>query len=143
MVALVLMILPRTSSQSPKQQPRRTQQGYSIDYHRNPQFHWMIRLEDDESLLHGNAIVQSPYDDNVVYVTTHSGKLVVLSAQDGSTIATVTPKPRSLTEDGKTDTWSANCSSGVTFGELKNGDKFVAYSINDVPPEGSLYGLKT
>jgi hypothetical protein len=97
----------------------------------------MIRLEDEE-LLQGNGVVQSPLDDNILYITTHSGTLLVLSTADGSTLATITPDARTHSEEGITQTYDMYCNSGIAFGELSTGKHFLVYSIVDQPPMEDL-----
>jgi hypothetical protein len=120
---------------------RQDLQRFSIDY-KNPSLHWMTRLQ-GEQLSQGNAIVQSPYNPNILYVTTHSGTLVALSLSNGSVITSVSLPSRVITEDSGTETWTLHCNSGISFGELHGGGKFLVYSVQDTPPEDSVYSPKT
>jgi hypothetical protein len=133
---LFTLNLPQVACDSP-----RDLQRLSIDY-KNPSLHWMTRRE-GEQMFHGNAIVQSPHNSNILYATTHSGKLVALSLDNGSTIASVTVSPRVITEDDGTETWTMHCNSGISFGELVDGKKFLVYAVQDTPPDGSVYTPKT
>jgi outer membrane protein assembly factor BamB len=85
---------------------------------------------------HGNAVLQSPFEEGIVYVTTHSGSLIALSAKDGDILATVNPTPISrIVDDGKVQQWSLSCNSGISFSTTQSGNKFLVYSIVDEPPE--------
>jgi hypothetical protein len=97
----------------------------------------------EEQLFDKNAVTQSPLDDSILYITTHSGKLYVLSTIDGNVLGIVNPPPKTLTEDGTTKTWTKYSSSGVAFGTLSTGDPFLCFTLVDQPPEDSLFGPKT
>jgi hypothetical protein len=120
------------------------QKSYSVDYYDSPKLQWMANLF-EEQLFDKNAVTQSPWDDGILYVTTHSGKLYVLSTIDGKVLAIIEPPPRTLTSNGTTETWAKHSSSGVAFGTLSTGDPFLCYTLVDQPNEESLslYGPKT
>ena len=107
-------------------------------YYDNPQLHWKIRLEAPATLDQGNAIVPSPYDDNLLYVTTSSGNLFVLSAVDGKTLWTYSPPEKSL-HNGD-EVWTTTCGSSVVFGNVDSVGKFLVYAVVDYPPGGTVYG---
>jgi outer membrane protein assembly factor BamB len=123
---------PRSSSHW-----RRRLQKFTVNYYSQPELEWMVRL--DEDMNQGNAVVQSPFDEGILYVVTHSGSLIVLSAKDGETLATVNPTPRSLTSNGQVTNWALYCNSGISFAETSSGDNFLVYSIVDDPPEMSEF----
>lgn len=66
----------------------------------------------------GNAIRVSPFDKDILYATNRKGDLRVLSAPSGKSIETVSPSPRTLTEEGATSTWSLYSNSGMAFGSF-------------------------
>ena len=92
-----------------------------IDHFELPALRWMSLLPDEEEFLEGNTIKVSPFDESVLYATSRTGNLLVVSAITGSTIDTVKPSPRTLTEDGMTSTWSIYSNSGLTFGSYPIG----------------------
>jgi hypothetical protein len=94
----------------------------NIDHFELPTLRWMNLLPDDEEFLEGNTIKVSPFDESILYATSRTGNLLVLSAITGSTIETVKPSPRTLTEDGMTSTWSIYSNSGLTFGSYPIGE---------------------
>eukprot|EP00980_Cylindrotheca_fusiformis_P030998 scaffold25699_cov137-Cylindrotheca_fusiformis.AAC.2 len=110
----------------------RTLQQFSLNYYSQPKLEWMVRL--DEDIVEGNAVVQSPFDPDILYVVTHSGTLVVLSATDGQDLAKVNPTPSSSQDGGEGYIWSFHCNSGISFGETTSGENFLVYSIVDDPP---------
>lgn len=124
-----------------RQQQRRKLESYpdsAFVYYDNPQLRWKIRLEAPATLDQGNAIVPSPYDDNLLYVTTSSGKLFVLSALDGKTLWTYSPPVKSMhTGD---EVWTTTCGSSVVFGNVDSVGKFLVYAVVDYPPGGTVYG---
>ena len=73
--------------------------------------------------------MESPFDDEVLYITTHTGSLMVLSAKDGKILATVNPTPRPLTGNEHVDKFSMFSNSGIQFAETSSGGKFLVYSI--------------
>ena len=139
------------------------QQGFEMKYE-NPTLHWMMKLPNDEQLHQGNVITQSPFDSSQIYVTTNTGKLLVVSIVDGSIVKEIQPSPKVYTQDWGTETWTISCTSGISFsdngrrrqqqnqrrsndvdGDQDAGDEneFLIYSIQDIPPKDSSYGPKT
>lgn len=114
----------------------------SIDYYDTPKFHWSVSIE-GHNAYQDNAIVQSPFDDNILYVTTHQADFAVVSASDGYVKGVVGPTPRTFSEDGQLKQWTTTCHSGPIFGEFANGTQFMAYAVTDTPPAGSELALKT
>ena len=110
----------------------------ALVYYDNPQLHWKIRLDPSDSLDQGNAIVPSPNDDKLLYVTTSSGNLFVLSAVDGKTLWSYSPPVKSMHDGG--DVWTTTCGSAVVFGDVESVGKFLVYAIVDYPPGGTVYG---
>lgn len=130
----LLSCLKVGSSQPVNSSPsRRTLQQLTVNYYSQPELEWMVRL--DEEMIQGNAVVQSPFDQDILYVVTHSGTLIVLAAKDGEALATVNPTPRSLTDNGQVYNWSLYSNSGIAFGKTLSGENFLVYSIVDDPPE--------
>ena len=121
---------------------RKLEQQYSIDYYDDPKLQWMVRLN-DERLLQGNSIVQSPLNENVLYITTNSGKLLALSAIDGKIITAIHPEAKTNDESGEKQTYEIFCYSGVAFGESSAGDQFLVYAIVDKPPADAMGGPET
>lgn len=117
---------------------------YSVDYYKDPKLEWMIRLEGQE-LFEGNGVVQSPFHDKILYVTSRKGVLFAISSLDGSVIQVVTPEARTYSQEGTTQTYDMHCFSSVAFGELSTGKQFLVYSIVDQPSveELSSTGPKT
>lgn len=113
---------------------RSLQTKTAINYFPQPELDWMVHL--DEKMDFGNAVVQSPFEENVLYVTTYSASLIALSSKDGDILATVNPTPisRSINDD-KVQQWSMQCTSGISFATKASGENFLVYSIVDQPPE--------
>lgn len=88
----------------------------NIDYLELPTLRWMNLLSDGETFLEGNTIRVSPINESILYAISRSGNLFVISAATGLKIQTVSPSPRTLTEDGLTSTWSLYSNSGLAFG---------------------------
>ena len=135
----------QTQKRDLRQDRRRVDQA--LDYSDEPQLEWMSRLKDDESqksakLGIGNGIFASPFNDDLLYVTTETGQLAVISATNGTTLSTLYPTVRtSPTETGTSGRWKITCQSGVTFGEVDQVGKFALYAIVDEPPEGTDLGF--
>ena len=110
----------------------------TIKYHASPRLKWTTELGSQDILLEGNAVVQSPFDSSVLYVTTRNGKLLALDADTGHVVDRVSPVPKSLSSGGSTRFWDMYASSGISFGRLDDGSPILVYSVNDVPPEGVL-----
>ena len=146
-----------------RRQQQLRQQGFEMNYE-NPTLHWMMKLPNDEQLHQGNVITQSPFDSSQIYVTTNTGKLLVVSIVDGSIVKEIQPSPKVYTQDWGTETWTISCNSGISFsdngrrrqqqnqrrsndvdGDQDAGDEneFLIYSIQDIPPKDSSYGPKT
>jgi len=90
----------------------------------------------DEPMDFGNAVVQSPFEEGIVYVTTYRGSLIAMSTEDGDILAIVKPTPVSRTlNDDKVQRWSIFCSSGISFSTTPSGNNFLVYSIVDQPPD--------
>ena len=134
---------PTTTTPAAAVAPERRLQ--KLNYHSAPKLKWMAQLDEDDSLFHGNSIVQSPVDEDVLYLTTHSGSLLALSAKDGTVLNSIRPTPRSITQSSKTVQWSLYSTSGISFGVRANGKPFLIYSVVDVPPidEDTYGGPKT
>jgi hypothetical protein len=103
-------------------------------YYDIPKLKWSTTLEgtgffgeEEAKLATGNAVLSSP-DGALVYVTLDNGAVRVLSAHDGSSRWSHTPEPLA-------SGWSITCNSGVYFGEMQNGQKYVVYAVVDVPPD--------
>mmetsp|Transcript_9790 Transcript_9790/g.24380 ORF Transcript_9790/g.24380 Transcript_9790/m.24380 type:complete len:819 (-) Transcript_9790:107-2563(-) len=94
----------------------------SLNYLELPTSLWTSK-DDNDSFLKGNAIRVSPFDKDVLYATNHAGQLRVMSATNGKSIATVSPAPRTLTEEGTTSTWSIYSTSGMSFGSFPESKK--------------------
>jgi hypothetical protein len=121
-------------------QDRRRAVEQVLEYYEEPQLEWTSRLEDGKlqpaKLARGNAIMASPFDDDLLYITTQTGQLAVVSATNGTTLATIYPTVRtSPTGTGTIGRWKSTCRSGVTFGEVDVIGKFAIYAIVDEPPE--------
>ena len=101
--------------------PSSSSSSNNIDHFELPALRWMSLLPDEEEFLEGNTIKVSPFDESILYATSRTGNLLVVSAITGSTIDTVKPSPRTLTEDGMTSTWSIYSNSGLTFGSYPIG----------------------
>lgn len=120
----------KTPSEAPSDFPTITS---NADYYDMPKLKWATTLYGtgsfgvDAQLGKGNAVVSSP-DGVLVYVTLDNGNLHTLSAHDGKPLWSYTPQPLSTG-------WSVTCSSGVYFGEMRNGDQYAVYAVIDVPPE--------
>jgi hypothetical protein len=106
-------------------------------YHDNPQLHWMQRLERPASLQRGNAVVASPFDETLLYVTTSTGKIFAISALNGTTMWEYTP-PNKAVLLGTEEPWETYCKSGVAFGEIDTVGKFLVYAVIDIPPANSI-----
>jgi hypothetical protein len=134
----------QTQERDTGQASRRAEQV--LEYYEEPQLEWMSQLEDGElqnaKLAKGNGIFASPFDDDLLYVTTQTGQLAVVSATDGTTLSTLYPTVRtSPTETGTSGRWKTTCQSGVSFGEVDVIGKFALYAIVDVPPEETDLGF--
>jgi hypothetical protein len=106
-------------------------------YHDNPQLHWMQRLQRPASLERGNAVVASPFDETLLYVTTSAGKIFAISALNGTTMWEYTP-PNKAVLLGTQEPWETSCKSGVAFGEIDTVGKFLVYAVIDIPPANSI-----
>ena len=117
----------------------------TVDYYSSPELEWMARLPDNDDLFPGNAIVPSPFNEDILYITTLPGKLLVISAKNGSVLASIQPDRRTHNGGGIAETFGMYSSSGVAFGQLESGDHFLVYSIRDEPPpdSASTTGPKT
>eukprot|EP00531_Pseudo-nitzschia_arenysensis_P005958 CAMPEP_0116116908 /NCGR_PEP_ID=MMETSP0329-20121206/1287_1 /TAXON_ID=697910 /ORGANISM="Pseudo-nitzschia arenysensis, Strain B593" /LENGTH=829 /DNA_ID=CAMNT_0003610431 /DNA_START=127 /DNA_END=2616 /DNA_ORIENTATION=+ len=89
----------------------------SLDYLELPTSLWTSK-DDNDQFLKGNAIRVSPFDKDILYATNQAGQLRVISATNGKSIESVSPAPRTLTEDGTTSTWSIYSKSGMSFGSF-------------------------
>jgi len=132
------------------------QQEQQLHYLEQPDLLWKTRLV-GMSVNALNAIEQSPIDDEILYVTTYSATLVVLSATNGSILAEVTPPPvpsppafssHSSTKDfstTSTTTTYMTCRSGMAFGTMSDGSQFLVYTITDkvVTPNYNHNGTST
>ena len=114
----------------------------------------------------GNMIRQSPFDEDILYATSTDGTLLVISATNGTILqSTIRPRPRILTENGKTSVWNLSSSSGISFGSTnksfrtggssgsssssstendedqnqEEGRDFLVYSVTDIPPPTSRF----
>jgi len=101
-----------------------------INYLDLPKTRWMSKASFDE-YLDGNAIRISPFDKDVLYATNRAGALRVKSAVNGNSITTVSPSPRTLTENGSTQTWTMYSKSGMAFGSFRG----TASEVDDVPED--------
>jgi hypothetical protein len=161
LLGLGLLLLPTchahpsdSSLRGQHTQLRDTRQGHRraeqvLEYYsEEPQLEWMSLLQDGKletaKLGRGNAIMASPFDDDLLYVTTKTGQLAVLSATNGTTLSTIYPTVRTTSP---TDTgtpgglWKTTCQSGVAFGEVDAIGKFALYAIVDEPPEETDTGF--
>jgi len=98
----------------------------AIDYLEVPRMLWM-RKDSEDQYLKGNAIQVSPFDDSILYATSHAGDLRILSAVNGDPIDRLSPSPRTITEEKTTSTWSLYSDSGMAFGTFPGAQA--------VPPE--------
>ena len=123
-LAVRLRARTRNRASLTQSQQRRSLQGAGnpkaseapvIDYLELPMALWTSKGSGDE-FLKGNAIKLSPYNNDMLYATNRAGDLRILSASNGKLIDTVSPSPRSLTEDGITTVWSLYSASGMAFG---------------------------
>ena len=94
----------------------------SINYLELPTSLWTSKTARDE-YSEGNEIRVSPFDKDFLYAINRAGDLRVISAVNGRSIHTVSPDPRTLTEDGTTSTWSLYSNSGMSFGSLPGTSK--------------------
>jgi outer membrane protein assembly factor BamB len=123
-VVLATRLRERTKHQSdmlPQQQQRFLQtvapSAPTINYLELPISLWTSKGSRDH-FFEGNAIRVSPFDKDILYATNRKGDLRVLSAPSGKSIETVSPSPRTLTEDGATSTWGLYSNSGMAFGSF-------------------------
>ena len=115
-----------------------------ITYLTEPQLSWMSSLNKD--VVQGNAVVQSPFNDDILYVTTHSGSLMVINSRNGKTLKTVVPTARTESNgDGELVMWSMYSNSGISFGTTADGQDYLVYSIVDEPinAEDYVFAQKT
>ena len=91
--------------------------GASIKYLELPTTLWTSKNSRDQ-FFEGNELRISPFDKEILYATNWAGDLRVISATDGRSIETVSPEPRSITDDGTTSTWSIYSNSGMSFGSF-------------------------
>lgn len=96
------------------------QQHMKFQYHDTPRLLWKHQLA-GVSLGPSNAVEQSPFDEEIIYITTQDATLVVLSTQDGSIVAEVSSPSRLG--------GIPSCQSGVSFGQLPNGSTFLIFTI--------------
>lgn len=116
--------------------------AYKMNYYADPQLAWKIQM-DDWSLDTANAVEQSPFNENILYITSKEAHLTVVSATDGKVLATRKPPTTSFGSNGDSVNWTVSCNSGIGFGELADGTQFMAYSIVFQPPEGSNNDTET
>ena len=109
----------------------------SLYYYDSPQLEWETTI--DGTMEDGNAIVPSPFDEEILYVTTRHGALKILSASNGTVIDSISP-PLLASKDvsGKTVTWGMHCKCAVAFGETQTG-KFLVFAVVDEPPLNTSY----
>lgn len=91
--------------------------GASIKYLELPTSLWTSKNPRDQ-FFQGNELRISPFDEDILYATNRAGDLRVVSASNGRSIETVSPEPRSISEDGTTTTWSLYSNSGMSFGSF-------------------------
>jgi hypothetical protein len=131
----VLLFLPKIAALADAEQ---------FNYFEAPKLEWMVQLGDEIRLEQGNAIVSSPYDKNKLYVTTHTGKLLIRSAVDGRSLWSFDPPPPTIIqvegERSLQQEWTTRCESSVTFGELEGIGQFAVYAVLYDPPPGSMAG---
>ncbi len=82
----------------------------------------------------GNAVEQSPFHEEYIYVTTKQGNLAVLSATDGILLTTIQPATKSFLVEGEIFNGTITSSSGISFGYLEDRSQFLVYTVVDVPP---------
>jgi hypothetical protein len=123
----VLLFLPKIAALADAEQ---------FNYFEAPKLEWMVQLGDEIRLEQGNAIVASPYDKNKLYITTHTGKLLVRSAMDGVSLLSYDPPP-------PTQDWRARCESAVTFGEADGIGQYAVYTVVYDPPPGASAGIQS
>jgi hypothetical protein len=137
----MLLFLPRTAALADEEMGSIEEQ---FNYFETPNLEWMVGLGDEIRLEQGNAIVSSPYDENKLYITTHTGKLLVRSAADGSSLWSFDPPPPTIIqvagERSLQQEWTTRCESSVAFGALEGIGQFAVYAVLYDPPPGSMAG---
>ena len=130
--------IPRTNDNDLSS--RRELRNFNITYYSKPKLNWMVNLE--QEVIQGNAVVQSPFDEDFLYVTSYSGTLTVISAKTGKILESLRPKPRALSKaSGEVVDWALYSNSGISFGKMPSGETFLVYSIVDEPPQMSDFVL--
>jgi hypothetical protein len=117
--------------------------SYTLDYYSDPQLHWKTQM-DSRTMDTGNVVEQSPFNDDILYITDKESHLTVMSATDGRVISVRKPETTSFNTEGQVERWTASCNSGIAFGEMADGTQFLAYSVVYQPPEEEAHmGIQT
>eukprot|EP00934_Nitzschia_sp_Nitz4_P000478 Nitzschia sp. Nitz4//scaffold8_size234185//216945//219072//NITZ4_001303-RA/size234185-processed-gene-0.409-mRNA-1//-1//CDS//3329559944//478//frame0 len=114
------------------QHMRQLDTATAIEYWTTPRLAWKMDLE-GYTLNRTQSVTQDPWNDDVVYVSTAEGDVVILSASDGTIKDILAPSPRFIVSNGTITQGNLMSQSGLVFGVLPDNTKFLAYTVIDVP----------